>query len=523
MDKPKGNVIKIKPDHKNIKNSEISRDQIIKAANEGQKGCARLFYKLFKDRYCYDHGSKCWYEFVDHYWRQDSILTVIESLSEVQKLFDDTLAEVSRDVIHAGNERAQTTDGHEIKKIESKISLLKTNQKTIKSIKKSLNSLAYRKQVVEFAAIGKKSLGISGEAWDLHPWLLACENGVVDLKTGNLRDGKPGDYIRAFCPTTYDPLAECPNFENFLFEIIGDSAEVFLFVQTLFGAALIGQGNLKQYVIIFSGQGRNGKDTLISAIAHTLGSNLASSIQSELLLDSRKGARSSQGPSPDKMRLRGLRLAFCNETSQGQKFNSGMVKMLSGGGQMSARPLHGAEVIWEQTHLLLLMTNHKPSAPVDDYAFWQRIKPVHFPLSFVDDPQEENERKQKPNLSATLKQEAAGILTWMINGCLEYQRQGCALKDPEAVKAESREYLNEVDLIGKFIEECCFKGKTAEVLRAAAYAAYRKWAEENGHWPVSNTAFGTYMNKRFYIDKNKKDSKNSRGQRIYPGVGLLQE
>ncbi len=44
-------------------------------------------------------------------------------------------------------------------------------------------------------------------------------NGIVDLKTGELKPGKPTDYIKAVCPTEYDPAAECPIFEKFLLSI----------------------------------------------------------------------------------------------------------------------------------------------------------------------------------------------------------------------------------------------------------------------------------------------------------------
>ena len=94
--------------------------------------------------------------------------------------------------------------------------------------------------------------------------------------------------------------------------------ELISFVQVVIGMALIGISSQKQYLIILSGAGRNGKDTLIAIINYVLGSYLSGPIAPELLLDQGKfGRRASGAPSADIMRLRGLRLAWVSETSQG--------------------------------------------------------------------------------------------------------------------------------------------------------------------------------------------------------------
>jgi len=508
------------PDRQNIRTTEITTpvpsNEIIKAAFAGQLGAAELFYRLFKDKFCFDHGAKLWFEFTGHYWKVESIGRVQRELTQVQALFDQALAEISSQIILAGNDRAQTISETEIKRIDSTIKSLQADRKACRQAKINLNNLSYRRQVAEFSALGEDSLAITGDEWDVFPWLLPVKNGIVDLKTGTIRNGKPGDFLKSVCTTVYDPTAECPNFKKFLFEVLGDDPDTFIFMQKLLGASLIGQSTYKQYLPIFSGQGRNGKDTLMGVLCHVLGPQLTAPVQSELLLDTR--ARSSQGPSPDKMKLRGLRIAYCNETSQGKRFNTGTVKVLSGGGQISARPLHGAEVTWEQTQILILMTNNRPSAPVDDYAFWKRIKAVHFPLSFVEDPTGPNERKADPKLSEKIKKEAPGVLNWLIEGCLEYQREGCTLIEPDAVKKACADYLKDVDLIGMFIEDCCLVAKGLYVPTKDIYAKYRDWVLTGGsnNKPVTTTAFSLYLKKRF------DSGKTTKGNRCFFGIGLLE-
>ena len=65
----------------------------------------------------------------------------------------------------------------------------------------------------------------SGENWDADKWLLGCENGVVDFKTGQLRPGKQSDCITMTTGIKFDPNAKCERWLQFLNEIFnGDES-----------------------------------------------------------------------------------------------------------------------------------------------------------------------------------------------------------------------------------------------------------------------------------------------------------
>ena len=48
----------------------------------------------------------------------------------------------------------------------------------------------------------------AGHDWDNRPMLLAVANGVVDLRTGKLRDGRREDRLIRYTPIAYDPDAQ---------------------------------------------------------------------------------------------------------------------------------------------------------------------------------------------------------------------------------------------------------------------------------------------------------------------------
>jgi putative DNA primase/helicase len=365
--------------------------------------------------------------------------------------------------------------------------------------------------VVEFASVGDNSLGITGDEWDRMPWHLACLNGVLDLKTGILRDGKPDDYLKSVCPTDYNPAAKCPQFEQAIRDIFGGSDELIGFIRRVFGLSLVGV-NIEHKLFILWGSGRNGKDTILKAVKVTMGNDLAGEIRSEMLLDQGR-LTSSSGPSADTMRLRGLRLAWASETNESRRMDAGKVKLLTGGGDLVGRRPYGRrEVSFPQSYTLCLLTNAKPQAPADDYALWRRIFLIPFNTRFVDDPKEPNEKKIDRYLDDKLASEAEGILTWMVKGCLEWQRDG--LRPPAAVTQATDEYQADEDVLQHFIDDACNVHKDEICKAILLYEHYNKWMTDNGIKPESNTMFGRKMGERFHKEPERTGT-------VYKGIGIV--
>src|SRR5690606_24834903 len=54
---------------------------------------------------------------------------------------------------------------------------------------------------------------------DSDPWVLACPNGVVDLRTGELLAHDPQRLVTKHASVDFSPDAECPTFDRVLGEI----------------------------------------------------------------------------------------------------------------------------------------------------------------------------------------------------------------------------------------------------------------------------------------------------------------
>jgi putative DNA primase/helicase len=203
------------------------------------------------------------------------------------------------------------------------------------------------------------------------------------------------------------------------------------------------------------------------------------------------------------MELKGLRIAFASETDEGRRFSPGQVKWYSGGDTLTGRLPHDKRPTrFGPTHLLILLTNNLPHAPGDDFAFWDRLKLVPFHYSFVasPDPAKPNQKKRNEGLLDKLKGEAPGILALLVNGCLDWQRNG--LSPPPIVTSATEIYRINEDVITQFVEECCIVDADSVVKAADLYKAFSTWYSEHIYEKVpKQKKFGEMLSKQFKKDK----------------------
>ena len=78
------------------------------------------------------------------------------------------------------------------------------------------------------------------ERMDKDPWLLNCQNGTLDLRTGRLRAHIKNDYITQLCPIDYLPDSPCPLWESTIDFFLGSDDELIGYWQRLIGYTLTG-------------------------------------------------------------------------------------------------------------------------------------------------------------------------------------------------------------------------------------------------------------------------------------------
>jgi putative DNA primase/helicase len=344
-------------------------------------------------------------------------------------------------------------------------------------------------------------LAVRAADFDLNPWLLACANGVINLKTGELEPGRPADFIskraRAEFPAE-GVRADTSALHRILLAIHSGDEELVQYKQRLFGYGITGLATEHVFPVLH-GRGRNGKSIEVEALCHVLG-DYAGPVPAEMLLESNRSAAAGAS-SPEIMALKGLRLAICSETDEGRKFSSAKVKWLTGGDTLTGRGLYDKHLIsFTPTHLLVLLTNSKPTAPATDFAFWERCKLIHYLLSFVVRSQDElatkplkpHERLADQTIPDQLKALASIHLAWLVKGCLDWQRLG--MSPPRAISEATTNYQEDENYIGQFLDAVCVQAAGLHSSAADLYDAFRHWyrlnVNANAKYLPSQKSFG---------------------------------
>ena len=174
-------------------------------------GNAEYFAALHGDRLRFDHQLSKWLEWEPPIWRPDA---------------DASVRRLAKDAMRARY--------HDAGKIEDADELKKAANWAIQSENRT------RLEALLYLAQAEPPIADPGQTWDTDPYLLACPNGVVDLKTGTLRPGRQGDRLTMRAGVAYDPTATCPRWASFLEEVMGGRTNLVDYLQRVVGYMLTG-------------------------------------------------------------------------------------------------------------------------------------------------------------------------------------------------------------------------------------------------------------------------------------------
>ena len=361
--------------------------------------------------------------------------------------------------------------------------------KTVRAIYKEVemcNDLERRKAISRHAinsesvgrlqamvSLAESLLPVATEELDADIWLLNCQNGTLDLRTGQLRPHDPADMLTKIIPVSYDSKAQCPLFENFLGEIFNGDIGMIRFMQKYAGLSLCGDTS-EQILAILYGGGANGKSVLMSTFFNLLG-DYARNLPADALM-----TRKNESIPNDIAALQGVRMATASETADDGRLNEARIKAMTGGEQLTARFLHGEFFDFMPQFKLWLATNHRPKIRGTDKGIWRRIKLIPFEVTISDE-------KQDKHLTEKLQCELSGILTWAVRGLEAWRKEGLAV--PEVVQKAGCKYQADMDVLAKFIDECCVIQDGGFTRARALYELYKAWAKTTGEYILSETKF----------------------------------
>lgn len=327
--------------------------------------------------------------------------------------------------------------------------------------------------------------------FDRQPQLLTCENGTVNLATGELLPHDPAHLITKLAGGPYDPNAKSAAWEKAKNAIHPDVAQWF---QTRIGQSATGYTPDDDAMVVSAGGGENGKTAVMNAILRAFG-EYGDLISHRVLI-----AQPGQHPT-ELMDLRGLRFALLEETPEEGRLDTHQLKTTVGTPKIKARHMRMNAVTFTTSHTMWVNTNFLPQVDSTDHGTWRRLKAMPWPFKFLPagkTPTSPNERAGDRTLKKALDHDPnvpAAVLAWIVEGAVRYLGElgGVAPEDPEAVVAAGRTWRAASDVGFQFVSERLIADSKSFITGSVLRAEFEEFLAAQGKRSWSAQTLNTRM------------------------------
>lgn len=429
-------------------------------------GRSKIFSKKYKGKVLWCRDVRDWYVWDGQKWASGAEMYVMQLAKEL----------VPEMIIHANKFVVAATGEEELKKAKS------TYHETLKA--KTERCI---KSMIELA---KSDLFVNAEKFDADPFLLNCQNGVVDLRTGHILAHDSKFYLSKIARANYIPESTFKLFKSFLELITCNEKELQNYFQIVCGMAAVGKV-FHEGIAIFHGGGQNGKSSFLNCISKVFG-DYSCSLNPEMLM-AQKDGRQPVGIT----KIEGKRFVTAIETEEGRRLSGTMLKQLASTDLITGREMYQKERSFQPTHTLIMATNHLPKVGSIDTGTWRRIAVVPFNANI------EGKKQIKDYADLLARTDGDSILTWIIEGARTYIENNYQIDLPEVVKNYTSEYREDEDWVSKFISECCEVGNYEEPGKKM-YETYKKWCDSTNEYGRKPGDFAQSLKAKGFEIKKKK-------------------
>jgi putative DNA primase/helicase len=358
------------------------------------------------------------------------------------------------------------------------------------------------------AAVVHLAEEVSMPSWldgaDYDGLIVSTANGLLDVRRRELLTHTPTFWNGTSVPFDYDPDAGPPHrWLRFMGDLWPDDAEARAALGEWFGYVVSGRLDLHKIALLV-GPTRAGKGVTARILGALVGAeNVAGPTLSSLNHDF--------GLAP----LLGKTLAVVSDARLNGRNASVVVERLlsiSGEDTLTVNRKYREQWTGKLPTRLMLCSNELPQLGDASMAIAGRFVPLLLTRSWLG--------HEDHQLEDALREELPGILNWSLDGLERLARQGRFTRPPGA--DEAMVALQDLaSPVAAFVRDRCVRGPDHEIAVDSLYAAWKTWAEDNGHTKVTKQVFGRDLRAAVPGLRVARPGGHDEDRvRVYVGVGL---
>lgn len=377
-----------------------------------------------------------------------------------------------------------------------------TQVRTFKNIDYIYNNAGKNNLLKESQHVG--DIPVLNSELDVDPYLVCCDNGTYNLKTGQMQPFKKSDLISQTMGGEVS-FEEPKRFVKFLEEMFSKNKEpdkMVRYIQKALGYST-SNSTREQCMWILHSDGNSGKSILLDIIGEALGTYSITS-RPQLLTDQPNGNSNLE----EIARLKGKRFIACEEIKMGDKLNESLIKSLTSGvGNQVARFLYGNSFEFAVTGKIWMATNYEPQVKGTDRGIWRRIKLIKIFSDFTG--------KEDKELKFKLREELPQIRGWLLKGFALYQEEG--LIEPDEMRTFISDYKTDNDVVQRWIDDYCDVGEDYFETSTNLFENFNIYCLKYNYSKWNQTNFGKTMGKKNF------DKKLYNGKTVYFGIRIKKD
>ena len=454
---------------------KITNDYILSKLKEkkpetmslNEKGLSSIFSDVFKDVLRWNVTQREWFYYDGKHWSKDEGGMYAARMA---KQFSDVMIVYGTSI-----------DNEKIRTPYMKIAL-------------TLGQYKKRRTMIDDS---RDCYFMSDADLDTNPYLLNCQNGILNLKTFEFIPHNPAFLLSKIANASYRPDMRATLWDKFIDDIMQSNNEKIRYLQKIHGLSLTGCTEQESFFLYYGKSTRNGKGTLCESFSYMLGGSSKYSYSGTITPETlaQKHNCDSSRASPEIAKLAGVRFLNCSEPKKKMLFDTALVKTLVGRDQIVARELYHSEFSFMPQFKLVINSNYLPVVQDDTLFSSDRVNVITFDRHFEP---EERDYSLKEKLQSDECMSA--ILNWSLEGLKLYYSEGMIA--PKCVKAATDEYQIASDKIANFVSECLERSDQNSTVKEV-YEKYSDWCKDNGFGVENKRNFKAALDSRGMIGSGK--------------------